>query len=56
MDCCPGDTVGFRQLAEALPMLAITEDSFAIQIKRPASDMPPLQTCAPHAGAYPLDY
>ncbi len=45
----PGD------LAEALAVLAVQNDSLAIQIERWTADGPAFETCPPHAGTHPFD-
>ena len=45
----------FRQLAETLPTLPISEDGLAIKDERLAADVPAFQFGAAHAGPDPLD-
>jgi len=49
------DPVTLRDLAQALSALAIEEDSFTIEIQRPAADVTSFEAGAPHAGADPLE-
>jgi hypothetical protein len=55
VDGGPRRTIGFRQLAQALPALAICKNRFSIEIERRAADVPAFKASAPHAGAHPLD-
>ena len=50
-----GDAMGLGDLVQALPALAIVENSVAIEDQRWAADAPAFQAGAPHAGAHPLD-
>ena len=43
------------QLPEALTILAVPNDGFAIKFERPASDVTAFETSTPHAGADLLD-
>jgi len=50
-----GDAVSPGDLAEALPVLAVPNDGFTVEIKRPSSDVSALELGAPHAGAHSFD-
>jgi hypothetical protein len=47
--------MGFRDLANTLTMLAVTQNGSVIQIKWTAADVSAFELCAPHAGANALD-
>jgi len=51
----PAGAVGAGDLSETLSMLAISEDSFAVESERRAADRPAFQTSTAHAGAHSLD-
>ena len=55
MDGSTGDVVGLGDLAKALPSLTVSDDRFAIEIKRLASNGPAFELGAPHTGAHPFD-
>ena len=55
MNAGAGDAVSLGDLAETVAVLAVPNDAFTVEIKRPASDVPALELGAPHAGAHPFD-
>jgi precorrin-3B methylase len=50
-----GDTMVFRQLAQAVSAFAVPQDGSVIKLKRFAPDVAAFEAGAAHAGAYPLD-
>jgi hypothetical protein len=50
-----GSAVGFGQLSEALALSPFPQDGVAIELERPAPDVPPFEPGPAHAGPDPLD-
>ena len=55
LDGCGRDPMAFCDLAQTLPPVPIAADGLVIQDQWIASDVPALETGAPHAGPDPLD-
>ena len=55
MDSRSAHQMALRQLTQALPLLAITEDGGPIEDQSLPPDMPSFELGPPHAGAHPLD-
>ncbi len=55
MDSGAGDSVGLRQLTEALSLSSIPQDAGAIELERFASNMTAFELGPAHSGAHPLD-
>ncbi len=55
MDGGPGYPVGVGKLAKTRAVLAIAHDGFAVEVQRPAADVPAFETGTPHAGPDTLD-
>ena len=54
-DSSPRDLEGLGDLAEALATSTVTKQGGPVDVERPATDMPALESGAPHTGPDPLD-